>query len=849
MQHKISINNGWRFIKLPNHQIKDSGKIIIDENKCEEVTLPHTLYSEENPYRGLVCYRRRISLEPEWKHAFIDVPAADRHAVVLINGEKIAEHKGGYSAFRGEVPAKLVENPEVTEVLLEIFVTNASDPEISPLTGDFTIFGGLYRGVNLLATGSDSYFDPQYYGTDGVILRCSVQDIHDESGIDSTDSANESIAKSGITGREETVGRIEVEVHGYFEPEDRVVLEVFDAEGNRVSVGEIAGIGEYLRDKDINSQTKSSGKILSEVTENNVIDAESSNFSEEDKGVCGKSLEADILTRDEVSMYTGARTVFLSVSIPSPHLWNGKSDPYLYTVRTRLIKDENIVDEKVLKTGFRKVSITPDKGLFLNGRHLRIRGVAKHQDFCGKYNAVTDSDIQRDFELIDEIGANAVRLSHYQHPQYTYELTDEKGYLVWAEIPMLKMTENQELFRNAEEQLKELVLQNIHHPAIFCWGIQNEIGMFRDSQYMYEELGRLRDIAKKLDPSRLVTGANLYTVKFRSGLNSGLDMVGYNVYFGWYYGHMKDYSEYLDRFHAERPEVPVGMSEYGVDANIAFHSEEPMIRDYSEEYQALYHETVYPIFESKDYLFGSFVWNMFDFSSSLRKEGGQMNLNAKGLVTYDRKNRKDAFYYYKARWSEEKFLHICSQRFEKRAKNAIDIKVYTNCESVSLSLNGKEIGTERNDGNGRIIFRNVPLVMGRNEVEAVMGEPSVKKSSDTSTEILRDSCVFERVTEEEESYRLPDSGAGTAVKNWFLSDDDIVREGFCSIKDSANDLLENPDSKVVLEKHLPKLVEFMLTKDMIPLGLSLESILSRNTPEGLDITRLNKELNEVPAMM
>lgn len=818
MQHKISINDGWSFIRLPDSEIRDAGEIIIDENKCEEVNLPHTLYSEENPYRGLVCYRRRISLEPEWRHAFIDVPAADRHCVVFVNGEKIAEHKGGYSAFRGEIPSKYMETPEAGEALLEIFVTNAPDSEISPLTGDFTIFGGLYRGVNLLATGSDSYFDPQYYGTDGVILRCSVQDIHDESGIDSTDSANESIAKSDITGREETVGRIEAEVHGYFEPEDRVVLEVFDAEGNRIPVKE------------------------------------------------------DAHTHNGVDFCAGAGTVFISVDIPSPHLWNGKQDPYLYTVRTRLIHDGNAVDEKVLKTGFRKVSITPDKGLFLNGRHLRIRGVAKHQDFCGKYNAVTDSDIQRDFELIDEIGANAVRLSHYQHPQYTYELTDEKGYLVWAEIPMLKMTENQELFRNAEEQLRELVLQNIHHPSIFCWGIQNEIGMFRDSQYMYEELGRLRDIAKTLDPSRLVTGANLYTVKFKSGLNSGLDMVGYNVYFGWYYGHMQDYDEYLDKFHAERPEVPIGMSEYGVDANISLHSEEPMIRDYSEEYQALYHETVYPIFEKKDYLWGSFVWNMFDFSSSLRKEGGQVNLNAKGLVTYDRKSRKDAFYYYKAKWSEEKFVYICSQRFEKRAKDAIDIKVYTNCESVSLSLNGKEIGTERNDGNGRVIFKNVPLVMGRNEVEVVSCDAAIcqamgnRKDGQTDAvchgnELLnsdskenealtgRDSCVFERVTEEEESYRLPDSGAGTAVKNWFLSDDDIVREGFCSIKDSANDLLENPDSKVVLEKHLPKLVEFMLTKDMIPLGLSLESILNRNTPEGLDVTRLNKELNEVPAMM
>lgn len=790
MQYNIPINDGWKFVRLPDFEIKNAGKIHVDDAKCEEVNLPHTLYSDENPYRGLVCYRRMLKLDLDWKHAFIDVPAADQHAVVFVNGEKIVEHKGGYSAFRGEIPEKFLRDPEVSEVLLEIFVTNVLNEEISPLTGDFTIFGGLYRGVNLLATCNDSYFDPKYYGTDGVILRSSVE------------------------GRKKNTGRMEAEIHGYFESEDSVVLEVLDADGNKVSVKE--------------------------------------------ESVC----------KGNHSLEMCAET-FISTDVPEPHLWNGKKDPYLYTVKVRLLHDGNIVDEKILKTGFKKVSIDSDKGLFLNDRHVRVKGVAKHQDFQDKFNRVSDEEIDRDFELIDEIGANAVRLSHYQHPQHTYEVTDEKGYLVWAEIPMLKMTENQRLFENAEEQLKELVLQNIHHPSIFCWGIQNEIGMFRDSKFMYEELGKLRDIAKALDPSRLVTGANLYTVKFKSGLNSGLDMVGYNVYFGWYYGKMQDYDEYLDKFHAGRPEVPIGISEYGVDANISLHSEEPMIRDYSEEYQALYHETVYPIFESKDYLWGSFVWNMFDFSSSLRKEGGQVNLNAKGLVTYDRKNRKDAFYYYKAKWSENKFLHVCSKRFEKRAKEAIDIKVYTNCDSVHLSVNGSEIGTEKNNGNGTVLFKNVFLSMGKNEVEAVSADASggqtnnrveavpekayqnekIYSDSVEASTMVKDRCIIERVPEEEKSYRLPDSGAGSAVKNWFLSDDDTVREGYCSIKDSANDLLENSEAKVVLEKHLPELVKFMLTKDVIPLGLSLESILSRNTPEGLDIKKLNKDLNEIPALM
>ena len=496
------------------------------------------------------------------------------------------------------------------------------------------------------------------------------------------------------------------------------------------------------------------------------------------------------------------------------------------------MREGETLDEVELETGFRDIKMTADRGLFLNGEHIKINGVAKHQDFKGCFNAVSRENIQKDFELIDEIGANSVRLSHYQHPQYTYELADKKGYLVWAEIPMLKMTDNEELKADAEEQLRELILQNIHHPSIYCWGIQNEIGMFKDTDFMHEELRKMQQLSHELDPSRLVTAANLYTVKFRSKLNSVTDMIGYNIYFGWYYGEMQDYRDYLDRFHSERPEMPLGVSEYGVDANIRLHSEVPMVRDYSEEYQALYHETVYPIFESRDYLYGSYVWNMFDFHSGLRKEGGQENINAKGLVSYDRNIRKDAFYYYKAKWSQEKFIHICSGRFVNRAKERIDIKVYTNLMEAELFVDGINFGHGRNDGNGRIIFSDVPLHEGENRIKA-------------AAEGLQDECVFVRVDSEDESYRLPDDNAGQAVKNWFLSEDDVVREGYFSIKDTANDILENPDARAVLEKHLPSLVKFMTEKDVIPLGLSMQSIISRDIPEGLDLKELNRELNQI----
>ena len=793
--HKIQINEGWQFNKIPDGNIRDlsgltgdskvvysdvissesdvvnapgvrdsgenaavgerENEALSDINGAESfvtVTLPHTWYRDDDPYRGLVLYQKTIQINPDWKHVFVDIPGADQHAVVLAEDRKIGEHRGAYGAFRCEIPEELLGHKEVK---LRIFLTNVHDEGISPLTGDFTVFGGLYRGVNLLVTEHESFFDPTYYGTSGVILR------------------------TGIDGN---TGILNAEIHARTDKEAEIVAEITDPFGTLLT--------------DVRSEE---------------VDSESANTHASGSINC---------------------SMVLTFRIPDVILWNGKTAPNLYKVKMKFVRAGETLDEVELETGFRDITITADKGLFLNGEHIKINGVAKHQDFKGCFNAVSRENIDRDFELIDEIGANSVRLSHYQHPQYTYETADKKGYLVWAEIPMLKMTDSEELKADAEEQLRELILQNIHHPSIYCWGIQNEIGMFRDAEFMHEELKKMQQLSHELDPSRLVTAANLYTVKFKSKLNSVTDMIGYNIYFGWYYGEMQDYRDYLNRFHEERPEMPLGVSEYGVDANIRLHSEVPMVRDYSEEYQALYHETVYPIFESRDYLYGSYVWNMFDFHSGLRNEGGQKNINAKGLVTYDRNTRKDAFYYYKAKWSEEKFLHICSKRFVNRAKESIEIKVYTNLSDAVLYVDEKEFGSGTNDGNGRIVFSDVPLHEGENRIKV-------------AAEGLTDECVFVRVDSEDESYRLPGNNAGQAVKNWFLSDDDVVREGYFSLKDTANDLLDDPDARAVLEKYLPELVKFMTEKDVIPLGLSMQSILSRDIPEGLDLKELNRELNQI----
>lgn len=749
--NRIAINDAWQFVKLPGcfmQTLREAAKDSpawpqeiqqrIGREAAETICLPHTWYRDEDAYRGLTMYEKEVTTDPAWECLFVDIPAADQQALVFADGMLIADHKGGYSAFRGEVPERLIRAGHFT---LRIFVSNEANNEISPLAGDFAVYGGLYRGVNLLVAAK-THFDYLYFGTNGVTARTSLT---------------------------ENTGKLFLTPHV------------------KAPEGVTAAVRYTLLD--------GSGEVQAQMT--------------------GCPEEETIL------------------EIGAPHRWDGKKDPYLYTLRAELLSGGQVSDCSEEHVGFRSVSLSADSGFYLNGRNLRINGVACHHDLDGVFNAKREQDIDRDFTLIGEIGANALRLSHYQHPQRAYDLADRNGYLVWAEIPMLKLPPADAVLENAKQQLTELILQNLHHPSVFCWGIQNEIGMYGDAPYMYDALRELKEEAKRLDPERPVAGANLYTVKAGSGLNAATDMVGYNIYFGWYYGKMQDYDAFLDKLHEKRPRLPLGISEYGVDASPKLHSADPKVRDYSEEYQALFHETVYPIFKSKPYLWGTFVWNLFDFASPMRREGGCVNRNQKGLVTFDRKIRKDAFYYYKAQWSDEPFIHICSRRFVHRTESAITVRLYTNQTAVSLMVNGVSFGERTNDGNGAVVFENVPLREGKNRIEAVNGA-------------LHDACEILRTDTPDASYTLPDSGAGKTVRNWFLADDDIVREGYYSIKDTANDLLADARSRAVIECFAPDLFRLMTTRDVVPLGLPLQRILSRNS-DGIDQKALNEALNQIPA--
>ena len=728
------LSDGWQFRKLPDCTPETFDTLPTDG--FETVTLPHTWYSDDDQYRGTAVYTREITWEADWTCVFLSFDGADQRCLVYADGEKLCEHRGAYARFRTQL-----RRPASGVTKLTVLLDNRLDETISPHFGDFTVFGGLYRPVELLVCGRE-HFDYTFHGTDGVIARAAL-----------TDSGE---------------GCVTLEPHVCADRPDAVVVYTLLDPRGKTAAFRVAPAGETV-----------------------------------------------------------------TLTVEKPALWNGRGGAALYTLHAALRVGGRAADETRLRLGFRKITLSAEEGLFLNGEHVRLHGVAKHQDIGLRYSAVSAGEIAADFDLIDDIGANAVRLSHYQHAQTAYDCADERGLLVWAEIPMLKMTEDQALFENAKEQLTELILQNLHHPSVFCWGIQNEIAMFKDAPYMHAQCAALHELCKALDPDRFSACANLYPLKPKSRLNEITDLVGYNIYFGWYYGQMTDYADYLDRFHRARPALPLGISEYGVDSNLALHADTPHIKDYTEEYQALWHETVYPQIDARPWLWGSFVWNMFDFSSSRRNEGGVKFVNGKGLVSRDRQTKKDAFYYYKARWSGEPFVHLCGHRFTKRCGESAAVKVYTNRDRVQLFLNGRLFGEESSDGNGTVLFAAVPLAMGENRLEARSGE-------------YTDALVLERVDTPEPSYSLPGE-AGGEVKNWFLTDD-YTRQGYFSVNDTANDVLDEPAARAVLEKYVPALVKIMTEKNVIPLGLTIKSILSHDADpaEAEAITKkINAELNEI----
>ena len=574
------------------------------------------------------------------------------------------------------------------------------------------------------------------------------------------------------------------------------------------------------------------------------------NDSEEDKKV---RLWVDLLDAEgeniayaakEVTLVAGERkAVEVPLVIENPTLWNGRKNAYMYEARVSMESFNDVIDELTIPFGVRYFEVDAEKGFFLNGEHLALHGVARHQDRKDMGWAITEKEQAEDMALIKEIGATSIRLAHYQHNQYFYDLCDQEGMVVWAEIPFISLMSKTELEGiNAKKQMVELIRQNFNHPSILFWGIQNEIQISGERPELRKLVNELNELTKKEDPTRLTTMANVMFVEDEDDYNYVTDTIGYNKYFGWYNGEAGDFAGWLDGFHKKNPTVKLAISEYGAEGILQYHSSDPKIKDYSEEYHALYHETVWKIFEKRPFLWATYAWNMFDFGANIRDEGGVKGRNNKGLITYDRKIKKDAFYLYKAHWSDEKFVHITGKRFVDRTDDTITIKVYSNCNEVNLSVNGGETTTLTSEDK-IFVFENISLKEGINEVKILAND---------GNNSLQDVAMFNKVDNPNESYFTPEEEGGF-VANWFdmpeLGDVEIeelvITDDVYSTRCTVGELFKNEETKAIVTTYLGNVEEHPMFDMMQGFTIDAMSQIASDQFSEKMLYTLNKELSQI----
>jgi len=480
----------------------------------------------------------------------------------------------------------------------------------------------------------------------------------------------------------------------------------------------------------------------------------------------GQTVSCQILDADgnTVAIKESADTKF-SFRIENVHKWHGRKDPYLYTAKALLVSDGNVLDAVTARFGCRSYQIDPKNGFILNGEEYPLRGVSRHQDRLGIGNALLPEHHKEDMDLICEVGATTIRLAHYQHDQYFYDLCDERGLVIWAEIPYISshMPTGRE---NTISQMKELIIQNYNHPSIVVWGLSNEISINGATPDLIENHHILNNMCHEMDATRLTTMAVVSMCSMDSEYVHIPDTVSYNHYFGWYGGETSMNGPWFDKFHAKYPNTPIGCSEYGCEA-LNWHTSDPKQGDYTEEYQAYYHEELIRQLFTRKYMWATHVWNMFDFGADARAEGGENGQNHKGLITMDRKYKKDAFYAYKAWLNPEPMVHICGKRYVDRVEDVTKVTVYSNLPAVELFANGESLGFK--EAADHFFYFDVPNA-GETTLVAKAGE-------------LTDESFIRKVDTFNEAYRLVEKGA---ILNWF---DINEREGYFSLNDKMGDIM------------------------------------------------------------
>ena len=523
------------------------------------------------------------------------------------------------------------------------------------------------------------------------------------------------------------------------------------------------------------------------------------------------------------------------MEIKNVHLWHGRKDPYLYTAEVALVDGEEAIDAVSARFGCRTFKIDPENGFILNGEEYPLRGVSRHQDRWGVGNALLPEHHKEDMDLICEVGATTIRLAHYQHDQYFYDLCDERGMVVWAEIPYISnhMPTGRE---NTISQMKELITQNYNHPSIVVWGLSNEISMQGSSEDLLENHRILNNLVHEMDKTRLTTMAIVSMCSIDDPYIQIPDTVSWNHYFGWYGGDTSMNGPWFDNFHAKYPNIPVGCSEYGCEA-LNWHNSNPEQGDYSEEYQAYYHEELIKQLFTRKYLWATHVWNMFDFGADSRNEGGENGQNHKGLVTFDRKYKKDSFYAYKAWLSDDPFVHLCGKRYVDRVEDVTKVTVYSNLPEVELFANGKSLG--KKTAEDHFFYFEVPNV-GETTLTAVAGD-------------FKDKGQIRKVEKFNEDYRMKEKGA---ILNWF---DVTMPEGYFSLNDKLSDIMANEQGRAFFMGVMGKLMPGKMADQAAGNGGAMMQMLGSFTvvrmvglmgAAGLKMTKeellaINAELNKI----
>ena len=543
---------------------------------------------------------------------------------------------------------------------------------------------------------------------------------------------------------------------------------------------------------------------------------------------------------DKVICECSSKEKVWTAKIENVNLWHGRKNPYLYKAYAKIQRNGVDLDNVSSRFGCRSYEIDPERGFILNGEEYPLRGVSRHQDRWGIGNALRPCHHKEDIELICEVGATTIRLAHYQHDQYFYDLCDEYGQVVWAEIPYISkhMPGGRE---NTISQMKELITQNYNHPSIVVWGLSNEIGIGGSDEDLLENHRILNDMCHEMDKTRKTTIAAVSMCKIDDPYLQIPDVVSYNHYFGWYGGDTSMNGPWFDKFHATHPNIPIGCSEYGCEA-LNWHNSDPRQGDYTEEYQAYYHEELIKQLFSRKYMWATHVWTMFDFGADARAEGGENGQNHKGLITFDRSYKKDAFYAYKAWLSDEPFVHICSKRYIDRVEDITKVTVYSNQPTVELFANGVSLGVKEAEDH---FFRFEVENVGETHLVAVSGE-------------LKDEADIKKVDTFNEEYRLVEKGA---VLNWF---DVVERDGYLSLNSKMTEILSTFRGKLIVGKIFMKMMPkkkggakpsamgFELSEDMMQMmgGFTLLRLTSMLGMMNISFTKeqlldLNKKLVKI----